>query len=67
MIFKTNNSYWQIFDKDSDGYITASELRYVMGNLGEKLTDTEDAALYFRYLIKIVTVYNVILVTVYDG
>ena len=31
----------QIFDKDSDGYITASELRYVMGNLGEKLTDAE--------------------------
>ena len=31
----------QIFDKDSDGYITASELRYVLGNLGEKLTDAE--------------------------
>ena len=31
----------QIFDKDSDGYITASELRYVMGILGEKLTDAK--------------------------
>ena len=34
----------QIFDKDSDGYITASELRYMMGNPGEKLTDAEVAA-----------------------
>ena len=31
----------QIFDKDSDGYITASGLPYVMGNIGEKLTDAE--------------------------
>ena len=31
----------QIFDKDSNGYITASELKYVMHNLGEKLTDEE--------------------------
>ena len=31
----------QIFGKDSDGYITASELQYTMGNLGEKLTDAE--------------------------
>ena len=31
----------QIFDKDSNGYITASELKYVMHSLGEKLTDEE--------------------------
>ena len=41
MIFKTNASYWQIFDKESDGYIMSSELWYVMGNLVEKLTDVE--------------------------
>ena len=34
----------QIFDKDSDGYITASELRHVNGNLGEKLNGAEIAA-----------------------
>ena len=31
----------QVFDKDKDGYISAGELRYVMTNLGEKLTDEE--------------------------
>ena len=41
----------QIFDKDSDGYITASELRFVMGNQGEKLMLS-----YCRYLIKIAMV-----------
>lgn len=30
-----------MFDKDKDGYISAGELRYVMTNLGEKLTDEE--------------------------
>jgi calmodulin len=30
-----------VFDKDKDGYISAAELRYVMTNLGEKLTDEE--------------------------
>lgn len=32
---------FSIFDRDSNGYITASELKYVMSNLGEKLTDEE--------------------------
>ena len=30
-----------IFDKDQDGYLTARELRQVMLNLGEKMTDEE--------------------------
>ena len=30
-----------MFDKDGNGYISAAELRHVMTNLGEKLTDEE--------------------------
>ncbi len=30
-----------MFDKDSNGFISASELRHVMSNLGEKLTDRD--------------------------
>jgi len=30
-----------VFDKDGDGYISAAELRNIMTNLGEKLTDEE--------------------------
>lgn len=30
-----------MFDKDGNGYITAAELRFVMTNLGEKMTDEE--------------------------
>ena len=30
-----------IFDKDGNGYISSAELRHVMTNLGEKLTDEE--------------------------
>lgn len=29
---------FKVFDKDGDGFITVSELRQVMANLGEKLT-----------------------------
>ncbi|KAJ8308523.1 hypothetical protein KUTeg_013397 [Tegillarca granosa] len=32
---------FKVFDKDGNGYITAAELRHVMTNLGEKLTDDE--------------------------
>ncbi|KAK4767019.1 hypothetical protein SAY86_014770 [Trapa natans] len=32
---------FQVFDKDQDGYISPEELRRVMLNLGEKLTDEE--------------------------
>ena len=32
---------FKVFDKNGDGYISASELRQVMMTLGEKLTDDE--------------------------
>ncbi|XP_077196491.1 neo-calmodulin-like [Paroedura picta] len=32
---------FRVFDKDGNGYICAAELRHVMTNLGEKLTDEE--------------------------
>ena len=32
---------FKVFDKNGDGYISASELRQVMTTLGEKLTDDE--------------------------
>ncbi|KAG6864662.1 hypothetical protein C0991_007998 [Blastosporella zonata] len=32
---------FKVFDKDGNGYISSAELRHVMTNLGEKLSDTE--------------------------
>jgi len=32
---------FRVFDKDGNGFISAAELRHVMKNLGEKLTDEE--------------------------
>ena len=32
---------FKVFDKDGNGVISAAELRHVMTNLGEKLTDEE--------------------------
>ncbi|KAH7543239.1 calmodulin-like protein 11 [Ziziphus jujuba] len=32
---------FRVFDKDQDGYISPNELRHVMINLGERLTDEE--------------------------
>uniref|UniRef100_T1JDJ6 EF-hand domain-containing protein n=1 Tax=Strigamia maritima TaxID=126957 RepID=T1JDJ6_STRMM len=32
---------FRVFDKNGDGFISSSELRHVMTNLGEKLTDDE--------------------------
>lgn len=32
---------FRVFDKDGNGYISVAELRHVMTNLGEKLTDEE--------------------------
>merc|ERR1712172_185172 len=32
---------FKVFDKDGNGFISATELRHVMTNLGEKLTDEE--------------------------
>ena len=32
---------FRVFDKDGNGYVSAAELRHVMTNVGEKLTDEE--------------------------
>ena len=32
---------FSVFDKDGNGYIAASELRHVLTNLGEKLSETQ--------------------------
>ena len=32
---------FKIFDKDGNGFISANELKHVMSNLGEKLSDEE--------------------------
>lgn len=32
---------FRVFDKDDNGYICANELRHVMTNLGERLSDEE--------------------------
>ena len=32
---------FRVFDKDNNGFISAAELRHVMTNLGEKLSDEE--------------------------
>ena len=32
---------FRVFDKDGNGFISAAELRHVMTNIGEKLTDEE--------------------------
>merc|ERR1719328_1039428 len=32
---------FRVFDKDGNGYISSAELRHVITNLGEKLTDEE--------------------------
>jgi calmodulin len=37
---------FKVFDRDGNGLISAAELRHVMTNLGEKLTD-EEVNLYF--------------------
>jgi len=34
-------SLLKVFDRDGNGFISAAELRHVMTNLGEKLTDEE--------------------------
>lgn len=33
--------YFRVFDKNNDGLISSIELRHVMTNLGEKLSDEE--------------------------
>ena len=36
-----NKEVFRVFDKDGNGHISAAELRHVMTNLGESLTDEE--------------------------
>ena len=52
--------FCSVFDKDGDGYITATELRQVMFNLGEKLTDEDVEVnfipMWFRFLVVTVVV-----------
>ena len=41
---KDTETYYEVFkmfDKEETGYISASEIKYMMANLGEKLTDRE--------------------------
>ena len=40
-IVPLSDLFFSVFDKDGNGYISAAELRHVMTNLGEKLTDEE--------------------------
>ncbi len=42
---------FQVFDRENNGYITVAELRYVLTNLGEKLSEEE-----FEELLKLVEV-----------
>jgi calmodulin len=39
--FSIKLSIYRVFDKDNNGVISSTELRRVMTNLGEKLTDDE--------------------------
>ena len=32
---------FRVFDKDGNGFVSPAELRHVLGNIGEKLTDEE--------------------------
>lgn len=41
MIQNISIKYFQVFDRDNNGFISATELRHVMKSLGEALTDEE--------------------------
>ena len=54
------NNFFSVFDKDGNGYISAAELRHVMTNLGEKLTDEEvDEMIREGIVLKILDFQNV--------
>merc|ERR1739848_454971 len=40
-VMKENKKAFRVFDKDGEGFVSCSELRHVMTNLGEKLTEEE--------------------------
>ena len=42
---RENSEAFKVFDRDGNGFISAAELRHVMTNLGEKLTDEEADAM----------------------
>ena len=42
---------FRVFDKDGNGTISAAELRHVMTNLGEKLTDEEVITAFYSYQV----------------
>lgn len=46
---------FRVFDKDGNGTISAAELRHVMTNLGEKLTDEEVILAALEYTHSLVT------------
>ena len=41
-----------MFDKDGNGFISAAELRHVMTNLGEKLTDEEVRYIFLKQFLR---------------
>merc|ERR1711869_7301 len=44
---------FKVFDRDGNGFISAAELRHVMINLGEKLTDVEgDGQINYEEFVK---------------
>ena len=48
---------FRVFDKDGNGFISAAELRHVMTNLGEKLTDEEVSTRFMPLICKMNTVF----------
>ena len=49
--------YYQVFDRNGDGKITADELKTVMHNLGETLTDEEIDQVYMCLLFFLVCMF----------
>ena len=37
----TDSAYIQVFDRNKDGYVVASEIKYVMKQLGQDLSDDD--------------------------
>ncbi|KAK2173409.1 hypothetical protein NP493_877g01010 [Ridgeia piscesae] len=54
---------FKVFDRDGNGFISAPELRYIMTNLGEKLSD-EEVSQHTRLLLVVVVVVMIVVVMV---